>query len=137
VTVSLDPFPASRGPSPGERLAVCVMVWLMLAVISFYETRFEPIFKKLDEKGELPLATNLLRTFSHYDQQSYYLLSGLVLLQFLALDELVQRVLRLNNLGEAWAWAWFAFFLFSGLCMGGMLLFSLVGPFFKMGVSVS
>ena len=49
-------------------LAVVGFIVLNVLVI-FFVPRFEPIFKKLEEKGELPALTIGLMTFSHFLQR--------------------------------------------------------------------
>jgi general secretion pathway protein F len=64
-------------------LAVVGFIVLNILVI-FFVPRFEPIFKKLAEKGELPALTEGLMTFSHFLQANgvWLLIAGIVAFWF-------------------------------------------------------
>src|SRR5947209_1902851 len=60
-------------------LAIVGMVVLLLLVV-FFVPRFEPIFKKLEEKGELPVLTTMLMTVSHaLQRQGIFVVAAAVL----------------------------------------------------------
>jgi general secretion pathway protein F/type IV pilus assembly protein PilC len=56
-------------------LAVVGMIVLNILVI-FFVPKFEPIFKKLEEKGELPALTILLMGASHFMQSKWWIILG-------------------------------------------------------------
>src|SRR5205823_9282893 len=59
-------------------LAVVGFIVLNILVI-FFVPRFEPIFKKLEEKGELPMLTTMLMTVSHaLQRQGIFVVAGVV-----------------------------------------------------------
>jgi hypothetical protein len=121
---------AVDGPPRGLRLPIYAFAWLPVLVGSMvFVPRFEPIWSRFEEHGErLPLASNVLVTFSRYDQVSYHFLSLLVIVGILSLDEAMMQLLRLFRRGSGWVWVWFAFVLFSGIYLFGMVLYALVLP---------
>jgi general secretion pathway protein F/type IV pilus assembly protein PilC len=60
-------------------LAVVGVIVLNVLVIAFVP-RFEPIFKKLEEKGELPTITELLMDVSHFMQRQWLPITVVILL---------------------------------------------------------
>jgi general secretion pathway protein F/type IV pilus assembly protein PilC len=64
-------------------LAVVGFIVLNILVI-FFVPRFEPIFKKLEEKGELPLLTTMLMTVSHALQRQGIFVVAIVVAIFWA-----------------------------------------------------
>jgi hypothetical protein len=122
------------GPPRVLRLPIYLFAWLpVLAGTILFVPRFQPVWSKLEDKGErLPLASNLLVSFSRYDQASYHFLSLLVLVGLLSLDEGMLQLLRLFRRGSAWVWVWFAFVLFGGLYTFSMILYALVLPIIKL-----
>ena len=122
------------GPPRRLRLPIYAFAWLpVLAGSIVFVPRFDPIWTKLEANGErLPLASNILVTFSRYDQLSYHFLSLLVIVGLLSLDEAMFNLLRLLRRGSAWVWVWFAFVLFGGIYTFAMILYALVLPIIKL-----
>ena len=87
MTAAPQPYKLERGPKRSTHLICYALFWLpALAVFLFWLPKFEPIFRKFDEKGDLPFLTSYLLTMSDYDRQSYHVLSLLILVELIALD---------------------------------------------------
>lgn len=63
-------------------LAVTMLLVVNVLVI-FFVPKFEPVFKKLDAKGELPALTVALIATSHFMQDYWWLVVGVVVTAFL------------------------------------------------------
>lgn len=125
---------AMSGPPRSLRLPIYAFAWLpVLAGSMVFVPRFDPIWTKFEATGErLPLASNVLVTFSRYDQVSYHFLSLMVIVGLLSLDEAMLQLLRSYARGSALVWVWFAFVLFGGIYTFAMILYALVVPIIKL-----
>jgi general secretion pathway protein F len=65
-------------------LLAVVGTLVVFALVIFVVPKFEPIFKKLDEKGELPQLTIMLMAFSHFLIDFWWLLLGMLAGAFFA-----------------------------------------------------
>jgi len=100
---------ARAGPPWWARGLVYGCVWLPVVVILLVTVpRFEPIFKKLEEKGELPQMTHWLMAFVRLNAASFYLPALLLALAVLAVGEAGVRILRRKAMGTLWSWLWLA-----------------------------
>src|SRR5262249_10352725 len=61
--------PRVTGALPYPFFLATVGIIVLNVLVIFFVPRFEPIFKKLDEKGELPAITQLLMGTSHFMQR--------------------------------------------------------------------
>ena len=73
------------------------------------------MFRKLEEKGELPTPTRYVVTMSDYNRQSYHVLSLLALVELNALDEVLFQFRREFGPQRVLASLWFAFVFLGGL----------------------
>ena len=122
----------------GIRFIYTVFCFLpALVLFLFFLPKFEPTFRKLGEKGELPTLSKYACTMSIYDRQSCHVFSLLALLGLLALDEVMFQIRRQFGSQRVLARLWFTFVFLGGLCTGGMLLFAVLAPVFKMSDSVA
>jgi type II secretory pathway component PulF len=105
-------------------------VFVILLVIV---PRFEPIFKRLEEKGELPHMTHWLVAFDRLNAASYYLSAFPLALALLAVDEVVVRILRRKAWGNLWSWLWVAAVALAAMPAILLVVSGLLLPMFKMG----
>jgi type II secretory pathway component PulF len=94
--------------------------------------RFEPIFKTLEEKGELPQMTHWLMAFVRLNVASFYLPALLLALAMLAVDEAVVRILRRKAMGILWSWLWVVAVGFAAVPVMYLVVSGLLLPVFKM-----
>jgi type II secretory pathway component PulF len=94
--------------------------------------RFEPIFKKLEEKGELPQMTHWLMAFDRLNAASFYLPALLLALAVLAVDEAVVRILRRKARGNLWSWLWVAAVALAAIPAIHLVVSGVLLPVFKM-----
>jgi type II secretory pathway component PulF len=95
--------------------------------------RFEPIFKKLEEKGELPQMTHWLMAFVRLNAASFYLPALLFALAVLAIEEAGVRILRRKAMGNLWSWLWVAAVALAAIPVIRLVVIGLLLPVFKMG----
>jgi len=131
--------PARHGlPLPAwARAAVYGVAWLpSVALLLFYLPGFEPIFMRLEERGELPaLSAGVLR-FGHLSQ-AWCGLPALVCFTLIVLADIgVGRTLgRFGGL-RALYWAWFTAVIALGLLAALLIVLAMLLPAFKMGPAV-
>jgi len=128
--------PARHGlPLPAwARAAVYGVAWLpSFALLLFYLPRFEPIFMRLEQQGELPaLSAGVLR-FAHLSQ-AWYGLPALVCFTLIVVADI--RVGRTLGRLRALYWAWFAAVIALGLLTALLIVLAMLLPAFKMGPAV-
>jgi hypothetical protein len=120
------------------RIAVLCGAWLpFLGMFLLFLPKFEPIFNRLAEKGELPALTAFFVALGRLNSATF----GLPILAFFVW-------LIVADLGAAWAlqngkgrravyWLWFATVLFLALLACLLLLMALLLPVFKMSSTVA
>jgi hypothetical protein len=125
------------GPPRWARALVYGLTWLAaLVLVIAYVPRFEAIFKKLEEKGELPQLTGWLLTGMQRDAAYFHLPVVLVAVTLLALDEAAVRLLRRRTRGNLWSWLWVIAFGLVGLVAAVTVPVALLLPVFKMSSTV-
>lgn len=131
--------PAQRGlPLPAwARAAVYGVAWLpAFVLVMFYVPDFEPIFSKLEEKGDLPALTRGVVWFGHLSQASFGLPALLWFALLVLADIGVGRTLgRLGRLGALY-WSWFAAVIVLGLLVALLIVVATLLPAFRMGPAV-
>lgn len=68
----------------------CVGVTVVTVLIVFFVPKFEPLFKSLREKGELPAATDLLLDLSRFLQGYWWMIIGALVLGTFGLIQFLQ-----------------------------------------------
>lgn len=68
----------------------CVGVSVVTILIIFFVPKFEPLFKTLREKDQLPAATDMLLNLSHFLQGYWWLILGGLVLSVFALIQFLQ-----------------------------------------------
>jgi hypothetical protein len=119
------------------RAAILGSAWLpFFGLVTFQVPRWEPIFKKLEEKTELPLLTSLSVLISHWNRITF----GLPLLAFLALvilsDLGVARAVGRLRRGGSLYWTWFVAVILLALCACLSLVVALLLPVLKMSSTI-
>jgi len=104
-------------------------------VIAFVP-RYEVIFKRLEEKGELPQLTGWLVAFVHLDAACFHLPVVLVAIALLAADEAAVRLLRRRARGNLWSWLWVVAVGLAGVVAQVVIVAGLLLPVFHMGSTV-
>jgi hypothetical protein len=98
--------------------------------------RYEQIFKKLEEKGELSQLTHWLMAFDRLNAASFYLAALLLALAVLVVDEAVVRILRRKARGNLWPWLWVAAVALAAIPAVVLVVSGLLLPVFKMSSTV-
>jgi hypothetical protein len=136
-TGDLKPVAARAGPPWWARVLVYGFMWLpMLVVVLVFAPRFEPIFKRLEEQGELPQLTRWLMAFDRLDTSFFYLPALLLALAVSVVDEVVVRTLRRRARGNLWSWLWVAAVALAAIPAGFLVVSGLLLPVFKMSSTV-
>ena len=125
------------GPPLWARALVYSITWLpaLVLVISFVP-RFDPVFRKLTDKGELPQLTGWLVAFVQLDTACFHLPVVLVAIALLAIDEAAVRLLRRRARGNLWSWLWVVAAGLAGFVAQFVIVVGLLLPVFKMGSTV-
>lgn len=127
----------SGGPPRWARVIIYSLLWLPAFVLVIgVVPRFEAMFQRLTEKGELPQLTSLLVAFARVDAAYYHLPVVLVALALLALDEAAVCLLRRRSRGNLWSWLWVAAGGVAGLVSQQVIIYGLMLPIYKMGSAV-
>jgi hypothetical protein len=112
-------------------------MWLpVLVMVLVFAHRYEPIFKKLEEKGELPQVTQWLMAFDRVNVASFYLPALLLVLAVLVVDQVVVRFLRRKAGGNLWSWLWVAAVALAAIPAVVLVVSGLLLPVFKMSSTV-
>ena len=130
-TGDLKPAAARAGPPWWARVLVYGLIWLpVLVMVLVFAHRFEPIFTKLEEKGELPWLTQWLMAFDRVNAASFYLPALLLALAVLVVDQAVvrssaERRGAISVRGSGWLpWPWRQYQPYSWSFSGCSCLFS-------------
>ena len=126
--------PATRaGPPWWARGLVYGCTWLpVFVMLLVIVPRFEPIFKTLEEKGELPQMARWLMAFVRLNAASFYLPALLLALAMLAVDEAVVRILRRKAMGILWSWLWVVAVALAAIPVILLVVNGLLQPVFNM-----
>jgi type II secretory pathway component PulF len=127
----------SGGPPRWARLLVYGFTWLpVFAMVIGFVPRFDPVFQKLNEKGELPQLTGWLLAITHLDAACFHLPVVLVAVALLAVDEAVVRLLRRREDGNTWSWRWVVWVGLAGIVAVFIIVLGLLLPVFKFASTV-
>jgi hypothetical protein len=136
-TGNLEPVVARASPPWWARCVVYGILWLpVLVMMLVFVPRFEPIFMKLEECGELSWPTQWLMTFDRLNAACFYLPALLLAIALLAVDAVVVRHLRRKVRGSLWSWLWVAALALAAIPAMLLVLTGLLLPVFKMGQMV-
>jgi hypothetical protein len=114
------------------------LTWLpALVLVFFFVPKYEPIFARLQSKGELPQLTVWLRAFVWFNQECYSLPALLLLIAFLAIDESVILLLRNRRSGLLLSWIWIAALVLAGLMSAVIVITAILLPIFQMSSAIS
>jgi len=104
----------------------------VFVLIIFFTPRFEPIFSRLAEKGELSQLTRWLVAFVGLNAECFYLPAVLTLIGLLCVDEAAVLLLRRRKRGSLWSWLWVIVVGVAGLLGCLVVVVGLLLPLFKM-----
>jgi hypothetical protein len=107
---------------------------VLVLVIDY--ARYDPIFERFEEKGELPQLTGWLVAFVRLDTACYHLPVLLVAIALLSIDEAAVRLLRQRARGNLWSWLWVVAAALAGFVALLVLRAGLLLLVFKMGSAV-
>jgi hypothetical protein len=125
------------GPPRWARAVVYSLTWLpaLLQVIDLVP-RFNPVFQRLTEKGELPQLTGWLVAFVQLDTACFHLPVVLVAIALLAIDEAAVSLLRRRERGNLWSWLWVVAAGLAGFVAQFAIVVGLLLAVFKMSSTV-
>jgi type II secretory pathway component PulF len=127
---SLDPLEC--GQSRASRIGFTLFLFLpALALVIFVFPKFEPIYRKLAAKGDVPPATECLVAAAHYDSRSYHLIPPFALLELIVLVEVIFHLHPQIGTQRILAKVWVALILLGVFCTYGLLLHATLAPVFK------
>jgi hypothetical protein len=98
--------------------------------------RYDIIFERLEEKGELPQLTGWLVAFVHLDAACLHLPVVLVVVGLLAADEAAVRLLRRRTRGNLWSWLWVVGVGLAGVVAQVVIVEGLLLAVFHMGSTI-
>jgi hypothetical protein len=142
--MSRDNVPEPASPSPQEhprpvlaRTAWLCGAWLpFFALLNFLLPRFTPIFKKFDEKGDLPTLTRWLFELGQLNTATI----GLPTLAFFAglifANYYIARATSPTTRGQTWYGVWFAAVIYLAIIACVLFLVALQLPVYKFSASV-
>jgi type II secretory pathway component PulF len=117
------------GPPRWGRLIVYAFAWLpVFFLLIGIVPRFDSIFQKLIDKGQLPHLTGWLLALVHLDTDCFHLPVALVAITILAGDEAGVRVLRRRENGVTWTWRWMITLGLVGLVAAFIIVLALLLP---------
>jgi hypothetical protein len=132
-----DDKPERVGPGPWVRAIVYGVTWLPVFVNALATVpQFEPVFTKLEEKGELPELTGWLMAFSRMDAVGLHLPVLAVVLALAVIDQAAVSLLRQQTRGSLWSWLWVVAAGLAGVVAQIVIVAALLLPVFKMGSMV-
>jgi hypothetical protein len=108
---------------------------VIVLVIGFVP-RFETLFKKLEEKGELPQLTGWLMAFRQLDAACFHLLVVLLAITPLAVDEAAVRLFHRRARGNLWSWLCVGALGLAGAVAQVMIVVGLLLPVYRMGHAI-
>jgi type II secretory pathway component PulF len=120
-----------------RRAASLGIAWTpVLGALVWFIPKFDPIFIKLHEKGELPLLTVFVMTISNAIRSPFGLPALLALVVLLLVDVGVRRALGRSLIGRLLDGVWFGTLIATAALAVVLVLAALKLPVFKMGSNV-
>ena len=119
------------------RAVIYGVVWLpFLGLVAFYVPRFDGLFEKLRERGELPALTEWLMWFGALNHALFCLpclvLFGLLLAADASMAGMLRRRWRKGSLYRIW----FAGVIIAGILAAALGMVALLLPAWKMGTTI-
>jgi type II secretory pathway component PulF len=123
-------------PAVARAVLLCG-AWLpFVGLLLLLLPRYDPIFARLEEKGELPALTGWLYALGQLNAATFGLpIVGLFVLLVLA-DLAVARLGRDSRRGRRIYWVWFALMLLLAGLACVLFFVGVLAPVFKMGSTV-
>jgi hypothetical protein len=138
----VEPAHPRRNTSSGfpplwARAVIYGFTWLPVIVIVIgIVPRFESVFQKIQEKGELPRLTHWLMALVQMDAACLHLPIVLGAVALLIIDEAAVRVFRQRATGTIWAWLWLLGAFLAGLAALFVIGVGLLLPVYKLGSAI-
>lgn len=123
-------------PSVLLRVAICAVWAPLLVLVAVYVPRFEDLFARLREMGELPAVTAWLSSLSRLNDALFYLPCLVFLVLLVVADAGAARLLPPSRRGRSLYWVWFAAVGVTGILGAGLVLAALLLPVMRMSATL-